>query len=1671
MPIWFLYVFLIPFAQALEFHGSFARHFQHSSAASADRDFGSGRSETAHLERQSSTIIASCPGHFDFNGVRIGEAMNPGPHTEQLLTVGVSNPGGLRQKEDILLSFPKGIWSMTETHLSATTKKTCSGILRRKGAEQGRIIRPLFGADAPLRAGSTWSGSWTGVACISDIPATTLDIPWPDGHWDTARVLISRHWAGSLPIVIGTFYGFTRGPTWPNAIKLSDSLLETYTREIVIGVQGVRLIQGDFNQAPGHLQQQQIWMRYGWMNLQSLAEQCLDHQHVMTCKHATEPDQIWLSPEACRLFRQIHVHENFTDHCTLSFDMVIPSANPVVYKWPLPARIPWTEVETQDWHPTCQLNPTEFADSTSFMRVWASDFETSVDDQLQRQGKSPLPSRTRGRAQRLAPDKQLEFTPMSKPSRDGEVRLQSSAVGLAVRQWFKQIRRFQSLKHSVLSGNDSINASEYRASLWSSITRAPGFSPNFKEWWRQRVPFADDVQASLLYEEFQYHFRKFEKWHLEQRKQTLKAKYQGTMKTLFHELRPDTKPSIDLIWKEVRYTILAVDQPTGRLHLGAPIQTDFDFVWYLDQHQVSVFDIDGDMCTIGATDITPGDELVQKIFVSDTNDLLKNFGEFWHQRWSLLQDISNTDWMRITNFARSFLPRHVFDLPRIDVSTWKKTVIRFKAGAARGPDGFDKEDLHFMPDGFINPLLNLLHHIETTDCAWPHQLRFGTVLGFAKQNDSHEISHFRPITLFSMLYRCWSRIRTKQMIRQMAVHMPPEALGFLPHRETTEVWLMLQAYIELMAQQMQPFCGLSTDLKKAFNHIGRKQVFHVAERLGLPSTLLNPWKKFLASFVRRFDIRGCLGDELQSSSGFPEGDPLSIISMLCVNWSYHIYMQHFCPKVQSYSFVDNLTCAAREAQLVAQAYFALRSICQLFGLATDDEKTYIWALTTAGRQSLSQLGFPCLSGANELGGAMTFGKAVRTRTLKTRGANLKTKWDKLRKSLAPTWQKMASLRLVFWPMALHGSPNCLVTHSYAHDLRKQAVKALGVSGGGSNPLLRLSLSDDMMNDPGFYQIKLALGTMKRLLWKQPDLLPMWTCWMQTYCGKFRPGPFSQLLHCLQVLAWRVTAPPFIQDHEGRIWDLMTIDDKTFTSVLEDAWLQHVAHSIQRKSMSGLTGLDGTLTRLDYARLTSLDRSRLSAIQCGAFFTAAEQAKYDETKTAFCSECRVEDDRQHWLICPRFSNIRRSIHDWFPDNVELPPFVRNHLLAPRLECAVVWRQLLWRTDDQINFCVLPPKTPSSHLFLDGSCTNLAHTELNFAAWAVVCATSGTIIAEGHLQGITQSIDRAELLALIAAMSWCVYHQTNVHIWSDSLSTVRIALQILQTGVTPHHVANLDLWLRFADLCEQTTLDAVQIHWIPSHLDALQAVDAFEDWIIGWNSHVDAHAVQTNWNRSEHFWAVHKRYEESLNWWATRLRQLRSLYFQIAEDPPQDQSTPNEVVDILSSDEDAADLDDWMDLLPVNWQSMCRNPPSPMSEAFLVQLLTWICKKHDEGGKVHVLRDLEFVFALKNDPDFHFPYLLPGTTVWQLRDQASLFQKPTISLQLRPVQTALTYLQSLFPMLPLKLPPKSSISIGLVKPFHGIRIRLADLHLQQARARLAEFTALRPVRKANDLARPG
>ena len=244
---------------------------------------------------------------------------------------------------------------------------------------------------------------------------------------------------------------------------------------------------------------------------------------------------------------------------------------------------------------------------------------------------------------------------------------------------------------------------------------------------------------------------------------------------------------------------MAYDDDSNEVMLDREIVQHFDAALVHEGAQVSVSTIDGAVCTVSTTvGFEIGDEFVQRIFISETNEVLNLFTQHWKPRWNLLSQLSESDWMRIVQFTQAFLPQHQFQLPTIDVTSWRRAVRKFKPKAARGPDGFAKLDLIHMPESYVQEFLNMLHSIECADTDWPQQLLFGMIIGLAKRQDAHEESHYRPITLFPCCFQMLVEASDQTHDPTTLSWMPAEALGFLPHREAAEIWLPLQGQIELM---------------------------------------------------------------------------------------------------------------------------------------------------------------------------------------------------------------------------------------------------------------------------------------------------------------------------------------------------------------------------------------------------------------------------------------------------------------------------------------------------------------------------------------------------------------------------------------------------------------------------------------------------------------------------------------------------------------------------------------------------------------------------------------------------------------------------------------------------------------------------------------------------------
>ena len=178
----------------------------------------------------------------------------------------------------------------------------------------------------------------------------------------------------------------------------------------------------------------------------------------------------------------------------------------------------------------------------------------------------------------------------------------------------------------------------------------------------------------------------------------------------------------------------------------------------------------------------------------------------------------------------------------------------------------------------------------------------------------------------------------------------------------------MQCWVEHAVNFDLELSGLSADIQTCFNNIERPQVMYLSEHIGFCSRILRPWAAFLGAFERRFGVRTAVNRPILSDR--------------------RIYLEAYTPKATCRSFVDNISIMTRKVEHLVTAMNATITYLELWGLKTDQSKTYVWCTTASGRQQLRSWNYELLYDTSELGRSLTLCKALRNREQKKKAEKL-----------------------------------------------------------------------------------------------------------------------------------------------------------------------------------------------------------------------------------------------------------------------------------------------------------------------------------------------------------------------------------------------------------------------------------------------------------------------------------------------------------------------------------------------------------------------------------------------------------------------------------------------------------------------------------------------------------
>ena len=1396
--------------------------------------------------------------------IRVGEATNPGPvfmpkcdENLQILdsnswSCGVFNPSGANARVDILANLPGQVWFGSETHL------TNHGVSKvRKGlkalASKYKYFVPGFPCEHRSDSGV---GNFSGVCAMSTFPCRPLPNSFEPELYRTARLQVVGLQIKNLWIQAGVAYGFPTGYTHHQPQHQTEILLDALVTRVACESTGPRLVCGDFNHDANVLAPIQKLRALGFREAQEIAMTRWGLPEQPTGLGQLKLDQMWLSRELQQLLVAVSVHHDFwPTHASVVCHFDHDGTPLICDRWHVPTAFPWPS----DWN--SDIQPSSGGAIEQYAAFWWQ-VEQQASNCLAQKG-IVVTKRQKGRAHTLQSKPVLTQIAPTKKGRTGDLQPNFVGISRLHAQWFRQLRRFDALIKIQQKPTHRLQS----LALWRSITHAAGFRGGFHNWWQaqQGVPCWKQCfpivlppfeEVSLAFAFFHQEVREFEVTLGKQRLRYAKQRRLNELNLVFQDCHDEPSQPLDVLVRSTEVAIETIENDES-ITLTAPAKLDDALPLVANGQPYHIIISSHDQVWLENTsDLQPGDVLRQEVVVGTDRRILQCFEEIWKPRWQKMSHLHESQWNQVLDFIDQVLPPVKWNIPQWTTEQFRHIVASKKKRAATGPDGVSRKDLLALPSQACDMLANMMNQFED-QAQWPKQMATGFITSLDKRKGDGWVDSYRPITVFSLLYRAWSTHKAKCALKSLGDIMPASVRGGIPARQAKSVWYEVAQLVELAQVTDSQLHGLAIDIRRAFNSIPRLPIWAALMRMNFPIPILRAWCAFVSAQCRHFTVRQSVGSPIDSNVGFPEGCALSVFSMSILDWMLELWIgASQVGPCKLFAYVDDWQWVFPSIEQYSKLWQTLDEFTKAWTIEIDIQKSFAWALDRDGRKAMAGHGIKVVYAAKDLGAHQNFSKRTGNCELQKRLGVMPNVWKKLGLSHAPYKHKIVALYQLGWPKALHGISITNLGASHFVKLRTGAMKGINATKVGANPSLHLCLYNPMA-DPEFFAIIQTIRESREL--GQIEQLRSMLQLVAVEAPEVpKNGPSFLLAKRLSRLGWSLQTNGTFHDQFGTV-DVFAMHPDALFQRVKWSWplvLQcEVAH---RPSFGGLQNADLDELSKVLATFGSADQAYLRSSMDGTMFLDIHKEKVERGKQSKCVFCNQGDSFHHrvWQ-CPVFQQARDSF-PW-PEMVpHLPPCLSNHAWPVTPPS---WKAYLKMLEELPEFPADPvrlPQVAELDLFTDGSCMFPRDAKFRVAAWAITaaCPTSGLLDHEvvqcGHVTGQHQTAYRAELLAVLEAIRLAIRVQKRTRIWSDCLSVLNKVKKLFLGGTIKLNSSHSDLWQQVADLCEQGAGDLVTLHKVVSHCSGALAETELERWAFWHNKLVDEAASKWNMSRPQWFW---------------------------------------------------------------------------------------------------------------------------------------------------------------------------------------------------------------------------
>ena len=1426
-------------------------------------------------------VCQKCAWVVGYRGVRVGEATNPGPPNEvcdnnqiqSSLDIGCFNPTQLYSKEETIIQWGQGIYCASETSATHVAQRLSRHTFRKAG------FNVVFSEPVPAHRPSISQlrGRASGTAIISNFPMRPFWEPLSQPIADTQRAVdtvVQIH--TNVAIYVASLYGISHMNPHVDPINATNSIFNEIA-ERALTFQGPAVISGDLNCNMSDIHVWESMVQQGWRDSAVMDSILYGREVQPTCKELTRKSFILVNPKMVDALIQCRTCEDylFSAHPLLLGQFNLPTLTETALKWVLP---PTTddylfddavaEVQAQQQyakHAEVFHQALQEHDSNKVANCFASMIQdTWKESCVNCEGehvKIKPGCLKRIDMKLLRP--QHNSIPVTRKGRQGDFEPGIGQMNIEQRRHTRQIRRLESLCAQVKAScqDPQTHKLEKCQELWTSIREATGFHRDFTTWVGQHlqwfVPHACPAIEYLegLKDAFrQWHNSNLQKYFQERRRaRKLSVALdiaKGGSKT-YQEIRESPALPLTYVVQSQETHVCPMRWPKAglrKIKLQESVTFDQQQPIHFQGQKAFVLEQQDRWLTLDRPLKLrcQNFKVYQKYATARNSEMHQITTAAWNMHWQR-DDPRSTDglWDDVMPLIEHIPSRPPKAFRPFTMEDWYLHKKGLKVKSARGGCGFSVKEMMRFPEPIVKALFEIWDACEG-GMEWPINWITARVTMLAKTNHPSSPYDTRPITVLSVLYRQWSRFRSREILKYFQEFMPTEIALATNRVPADAAAALVSLKVEHGINSNQAIAGFGLDLQRCFNTVPRPPLEIALLRIGVPKRYVVAWFQMLQHFRRTLCIGNNQGEPITSYTGIPEGCGMSVVGMATLTWWEAQVVTHHYPTVDPHGYADNWNLVTSVPRDLLPATRILEDFVSKLKMTINGKKSWLWGTTPSVRRSLKgfkigQCDIPVVCNFSDLGCDINYSQKVVKPKHKVRVSKAKQSLGKIRQTKIPKSFKVKMIKTAAQPIGSYGSTIHHTPKSTWKTIRANVAKTLGLVRSGASSGLATMVTN---TDPELVCVKNACQFWRRFF----RYFPQWKDSALAYLhqpGRCKNGPMACLKKTLLETKWVVTAQSNIKNSiSGLEVDWLNCSTKHLQYMLQLHWSIRMNEIVGHRKDWDISFTHIPMLHRVLEGRTEQQRWVLNTYlsgKTGTYDIVSKFAAVDE----LCPFCHQSDSKIHRLFhCPCFQGVRKQ-HREIVNKFKNKPIATRALGFPTMPTPI-WNQADLSTADRFNIHMIqqPPKDHAQRIFfVDGSAYHQEYREITIAGYAVIESPepfgSFHVCESGVLPMQEQNSYRAEVCGIIRAIALSY----RVVIYSDCQSAITVVEALIdaisagrQMPVLEHH----DLWDIVWHLLQNRPRDAVRIAKVKAHENPLSIEDPFLQWVSRGNNYADLEA---------------------------------------------------------------------------------------------------------------------------------------------------------------------------------------------------------------------------------------